>query len=603
MQPAARASTRGRIPVLAALGAALVGLAALTALVGRHAALPRADFVFANGGEVATLDPHAARGVPEQRVLRCLFEGLVTRAPRTLEPAPGVATSWEVDPGGRRYVFHLRPDARWSNGDAFSADDFVWSFLRVLHPETASPGAYELFAVEGAADYATGRDAAGREVERDATRVGVRALDAHTLEIRLVRPVAHFLDLLAMPTFFPVHRHSVEALQARDPLHWRTQWTRPENLVGNGAFRLALRRPGDRMRLTRNPYYWGTDEVAFDSIDALAIAHWGTAFNLYLSGEVDWIDGMLPPTIVPQLRGREDYKRTPYLGSYFYRVNTTKPPLDDPRVRRALALVIPRRAICDQLLQAGQEALTTIVPWGGVGEYTSPANEFGDDAAEEARELLLEAGFGPEAAQFPPIVLHYNTAESHRDIAEIVAEAWNTELGIEVTLENQEWKVYLDTQVQLGFDVSRSSWIADHGDPIGFLQIFTSGNENNRTGWSDAAFDALIAAAQGAEPGAERNTLLAEAEAILLEELPVLPVYSYMSQNMVAPRLGGFHGNVLNEHPPRFLYWMDNDELGGKRERAGIPRPYLPPHGPPQGKYSPAERARRAARAAQRAGG
>jgi len=596
MQPAARASTRGRIPVLGALGAALAGLALLAALVARHAALPRADFVFANGGEVATLDPHAARGVPEQRVLRCLYEGLVTRAPRSLDPAPGVAASWELSEDGRRYVFHLRPEARWSNGDPLTAEDFVWSFLRVLDPETAAPGVQELYALEGALDYVTGRDASGHELPRDPARVGVHALDAHTLELRLERPVAYFLDLLAMPSFFPVHRASVEALQARAPTRWRTLWTRPENLVGNGPFRLALRRPGDRMRLARNAHYWGNANVAFDTIDVLALSHWGTLFNLYVSGELDWINGMLPPTLVPQLRGREDFRRTPYLGSYFYRVNTTRPPLDDPRVRRALALAIPRQVICDQLLGGGQGALTTIVPWGGIGEYRSPDVLDGGYDLDEARELLFEAGYGFGKQEFPPITLLYNTSESHRDIAEVIAETWGRELEIEVRLENQEWKVYLDTQVQLGYDVSRSSWIADHADPIGFLQIFTTANENNRTGWSSAAFDALIAAAAGARPGPERNALLAQAEELLLEELPVLPVYSYMAQNLVAPRLGGFHANMLDEHSPRDLYWMDDAELNAKR--ANLPRPLLPAHGPPGGKVSPAERARRAAQGA-----
>jgi oligopeptide transport system substrate-binding protein len=591
-------ATRGRIPAAAALGAALAGLAALAALVGRDTALDRADFVFANGGEVSTLDPHAARGVPEGRVLRCLYEGLVTRAPGTLAPAPGVAESWELSEDGREYVFHLRADARWSNGDPLTAEDFRWSLLRVLDPETAAPFAYELYAIAGALDFATGRDGTGRERLRDAETVGISAPDARTLVLRLERPVAYFLDLLALPTFFPVHRHSVEALQAADPALWQTRWSRPDTLVSNGPFVLALRRPGDRMRFARNAHYWGADEVAFDTVDALALSHWGTALNLYLSGAVDWIDGMLPAAVVPQLRGREDFLRTPYLGTYFLRVNTTRPPLDDARVRRALALTIPRAAICDAVLQAGQAPLTTIVPWGGIGDYVSPRS-FAEDV-KAARALLREAGYGPEGEEFPPIALHYNTSESHRDIAEVVAAAWAKELQIEVALENQEWKVYLDTQAQLEYDVSRSSWIADYPDPIGFLKIFTTANENNRTGWSNAAFDALITAAEGAPPGTQRNALMAEAEDLLLEELPVLPVYSYVTQNLVNARLGGFHSNVLNEHSPRDLYWMDDAELAAQRART--PGRDTPAHGPAQGKYSAAAAARRAARAEEKGG-
>lgn len=588
--PSPLAATRGRIPAAAALGAALAGLAALAALVGREAALERADFVFVNGGEVSTLDPHAARGVPEGRVLRCLYEGLVTRTPGTLAPAPGVAASWEVSQDGLEYAFQLRPEARWSNGDALTAQDFVWSFLRVLDPETAAPFAYELYAIEGALDFAAGHDGASA---RDPAAVGVRARDAHTLVVRLERPVAYFLDLLALPAFFPVHRASIEALRESDPALWQPRWARPGVLVTNGPFVLALRRPGDRMRLSRNEHYWGAREVAFDTIDALALAHWGTALSLYLSGEVDWIDGMLPASVVPQLRGREDFQRTPYLGTYFLRVNTTKPPLDDARVRRALALAIPRESICDSLLQAGQSPCTTIVPWGAIGDYVSPRS-FEQDF-HKARELLRKAGFGPGAQEFPPIALHYNTSEAHRDIAEVVAAAWRKELGIEVALENQEWKVYLDTQAQLDYDVSRSSWIADYADPIGFLQIFTTASENNRTGWSSAAFDALIVAAQAARPGPERNRRLAEAEALLLEELPVLPVYSYVTQNLVRARLGGFQSNVLNEHSPRDFYWMDDAELAARRARATTRR--TKNFGPAQGKYSAQAAQRRAAQA------
>lgn len=594
MEPTRRAP-RGRVPAAAALGAFGALLWGLAALAGRDTGLERADFVFANGGEVASLDPHAARGVPEGRVLRCLYEGLVRRDPQRLTPIPGVAESWEVSADGLEYVFHLRADARWSNGEDLLAEDFVWSFLRVLEPATASPFARELYAVEGALDFALGRDGTGRAPLRDPAAVGLRAPDARTFVVRLTRPVAYFLDVLALPNFYPVHRASIEALQARDGAGWQTAWSRPQTLVCNGPFVLALRRPGDRMRLARNPHYWGAGEVAFDTLDVLALSHWGTALNLYLTGEIDWIDGMLPPAVVPQLRGREDFQRMPYLGSYFLRVNTTKAPLTDARVRRALALALPRKAICDAVLQAGQEPLTTIVPWGGIGDYRSPRS-FVEDA-DLARELLAEAGYGPEGLEFPPLSLHYNTSESHRDIAEVVADSWRTELGLEVELENQEWKVYLDTQAQLAYDISRSSWIADHADPIGFLQIFTTGNENNRTGWSSPAFDTLIAAAEAAAPGAQRNELLAQAEALLLEELPVLPVYSYVTQNLVNPRLGGFRGNALNEHSPRDFYWMDDAELAAKRAR-GSGRPTAAP-GPAQGKYSAAEQARRAARKAE----
>jgi oligopeptide transport system substrate-binding protein len=584
---------RGRVHPAVPLGVGLCGAIALTLALSRESALPRADFVFANGGEVSSLDPHGGTGIPEARVLRALYEGLVTHAPATLEPAPGVAESWEVSEDGREYVFHLRENARWSNGDPVTADDFLWSFLRLLDPETAAPYAYELHCVEGALNYVLGRDEAGAVLARDPARVGLSARDAHTFVVRLERPAAHFLDMLAFNAFYPVHRASLEALRERDPLGWRTAWSRPGNLVTNGPYLLALRRVNDRMRLAKNPHYWGADQVAFETVDALALEHWGTALNLYLTGEIDWLDGMLPALLVPRLLQREDLLCAPYLGSYFLRVNVTKPPLDDVRVRRALALTLPRGIICQQLLKAGQEPAYTIVPWGRAGDYRSPPSFHSD--LEEARKLLEEAGFGPKGEKFPPIALHYNTSESHRDIAEVVAATWRSVLGLDVRLENQEWKVFLDTQIHLDYDISRSSWIADYADPLGFLKIFTTGNENNRTGYSNVAFDALIAAA-GAEPGgARRNELMAEAEALLLEDLPVLPVYSYVTQNLVSPRLGGFRTNELNEHSPRDLYWMDDAELQATRARRGPGKGRAPVFGPGAGLYSPRAQRERAA--------
>jgi oligopeptide transport system substrate-binding protein len=585
---AGAASGRGRAAQATLAGVALVAVLVLAAALSRNSRLERADFVFVTGGEVASLDPHAVTGIPEGRVLRALYEGLVTRDPRTLEPRPAAAASWEVSDDGLRYRFHLREGARWSNGDALTAQDFEWSLRRVLEPETAAAYAYELWCVEGAREYTTGRDDEGHEVERDWSRVGIEATDAATLELRLARPTPYLLHLLAFHAFFPVHRASLEALQRRYPARWRTQWGRPENLVTNGPFTLALRRVNDRMRLARNPLYWDADAVAFDTIDALALEQWSTALNLYLVGEVDWLDGTIPPLLVPRLTGREDFLRAPYLGIYFLRVNVARPGLDDVRVRRALAMTVPRRLLCDKVLKAGQAPATTIVPWGKLGSYSSP-RILGEDAAR-ARELLVEAGYGPDGEPLPPIEIHYNTAESHRDIAEVVADAWRRELGLDVRLRNQEWKVYIDTQSTLGYDVSRSSWIADYPDAIGFLRIFTSGNENNRTGWSSPEFDALIRAAELESAGAARDELLQQAERILLVELPAIPVYSYVTQNLVNPRLGGFSSNLLNEHDPKLWFWKSDVQLRMQRRAGGGQRgQVVAAHGPPEGKFSAAQ--------------
>ncbi len=567
-------------------GLGLLALGVLLRALLSAGALPRADFAFVSGGELTSLDPHTVTGIPEGRVLRALYEGLVGRDPRTLEPVPAAAESWEVSSDGREYLFHLREGARWSNGDPLTAHDFEWSLRRILEPSTAAPYASELWAVRGARAFSTGSSSDGAAAPRDWSEVGVRALDELTLRIELERPLPYLLQLLAFHAFFPVHRASLEQLQQRFPDSWRTRWGRPENLVVNGPFALDLRRLDDRIRLKKSPLYWDADAVAFETIDARSLERAGTALNLYLSGEVDWLDGAIPPLLVPRVRSREDFLRTRYLGVYFYRVNTTKPPLDDPRVRRALSAAIPRREICDKLLQAGQQPATTLVPWGGVGDYRSPPGLSEDLAA--ARAGLAEAGFGPEGAEFPAIEIHYNTAESHRDIAEVIATAWRRELGLDVRLANQEWKAYLDTQESLSYDVSRSSWIADYPDALGFLRIFTSASENNKTGFSDAEFDRLVAEGEQAVDPAERAATLALAEARLLELMPVLPIYSYVTQNLVDPRLGGFHANLLNEHSPKHWYWKSAAELASERGNAPTFYPRRGSQVPRGGRYSPA---------------
>ena len=356
----------------------------------------------------------------------------------------------------------------------------------------------------------------------------------------------------------------------------------------------------------KNPAYWDAENVAMRSIDILAVEHYGTMLNLYLTGEADWVD-RCAPNLIPRMMPREDFNPESYLGTYFYRVNTTRAPFDDVRVRRALALAMDRRAICDKITKKGEKPLYSLCP-GGLPGYPRPemrhapfAADFSDypeafaaDCAE-ARELLTAAGFqvpgspgetgGGEA--FPTLEIHYNTAEIHRDLAEVVADTWKRELGIDAKLLNQEWKVYLDTQNTIAYDVSRSAWIGDYPDPNTFVDLFVTGGDNNRTGWGNPRYDELVFGA-ASEPDAERRLAqLAEAEAILLEELPILPIYSYVSQNVVNPRLGGFFENVMDDHYPKFFYWMDDAELAERRARQPADWTLTEARGPSEGLYSP----------------
>ncbi|MBI5434863.1 MAG: peptide ABC transporter substrate-binding protein [Planctomycetes bacterium] len=556
-------------------------------------ALPRADFVFNNGTEVSSLDPAAANGIPEGRVIRALYEGLYTREPIGGNAVPALAANTELSADRLTYIFKLKPGIVWSNGDPLTAADFEWNFRRLLDPETASPFAGELWCIRGARELNTGRDAADTPVEPGAVALGVKATDDATLVIELVAPTAHFLELLAAYQLSPVHRASLEAARKRSPQGWTSEWTRPGALVGNGPYVLAERRLNDRIRLVKNERYWDADSVAMRTIDALAIEDATTAFNLYFAGEVDWLDGNVPASLIDRLLARDDFDPEPYFGLYFYRVNTTKPPLDDPRVRRALYATINRVQICDRLLEAGQKPAYTLVPWGHMGSYSSPPAKKED--LEGARQALAEAGFGPEGKPIGTLRILYNSSEQNRSIAELVANDWSEYLDIDVDLENQEWKSYVDRQSNLQYDVSRSSWICDYLDVLNFFAVFTSESDNNRTGWKNADYDKLIAEARGiVDPGA-RNALLRRAETILLDELPILPIYSYVSQNLVDPRVGGFGVNPLNEQNPKYWYWMDEPELARSRRAQNKREKKVSSHGPKEGLYSPKAQAERKA--------
>jgi len=444
--------------------------------------------------------------------------------------------------------------------------------------------------------------------------LGISSPDAFTLEVELEDPTPFFLDLVGSYPLFPVHRETIESARERWPETWQVEWVRPENIVTNGPFRVVERRINDRIRLERNPVYWDADNVAMRTIDVLAVEHYGTMLNMYLTGEIDWID-RVASNLVTRLLRREDFTPEPYVATYFYRVDVTEPHLADRRVRRALALSIDRRAITESITKAGQIPSWALVPHGIPGyeraemeHAPQEPNLAGYDAAfardcERARELLAEAGFGPGGADFPTMEIHYNTAEAHRDIAGAVADGWKRHLGIDAKLLNQEWKVYLDTQANLDFQVSRSSWIGDYADPNTFLDLFVTGGENNRTGWGEERYDRLIEAARKESDPERRLELLHDAEELLMEELPVLPVYTYVTQNMRRPRLGGFHENRLDEHFAKFLYWMDDDELAARRAAQPAEWELVEPGGPAEGLYAPAHRRDDGARAGPSGGG
>jgi oligopeptide transport system substrate-binding protein len=567
----------------------LAGLFAGALYLASSARLEPADYTFNNGTEVATLDPARVTGVPEGRIIKALFEGLVVKHPRTLEPMPGMAESWAISEDLLTYTFYMRRGAKWTNGDPVTANDFVYSWERFLNPATAAEYAYQLWYVSGAKEYTLEVDENGNPIN-SFDSVAIKAPNDYTLVITLSSPTPFFMDLMAFYPMFPVNRNGIELAMEKWPINdeWEMRWLRPENLVTNGPYTIEYRRVNDRIRLKKNPGYWDADNVAMNTIDALTIEQAGTALNTYLTGSTHMIPNVLP-NLIPQLLKREDFEPAAYLGTYFYRVNTTKPPFNDKRVRRALALTMNRKDIVEKITKAGQLPAFGLVPPGMTGYVPASFKSSGEVAAKvEAKRLLKEAGYGPGLKPFPTMEVHYNTSEAHRDIAEVVAQTWRDTLDIDAKLANQEWKVYLDTQSTLGYDVSRSAWIGDYPDPNTFLDMFVTDGENNKTGWGDETYDQLIKdSAVEADPVA-RLELLRQAEAILMDELPIIPIYFYVTQNMVAPRLGGFYDNIQDEHFPKFLYWMSDEELAEKRAKQPSALKLVPDVGPSEGLYAPA---------------
>ena len=511
----------------------LICLAALVCLWSVRRTSPRADFTYIGGAEPETLDPALITGALEGRLADALFEGLTTYDPKDLSPQPGMAERWELSADRLTYTFHLR-SARWSNGDPVSAHDFVYSWRRVLEPATASRYAYMLYYLKNGEAYNKGKFS-------DPAQIGVKAADDRTLVVSLANPTPYFLDLTGFSTLLPVNRRCIEA--------HGDHWTRPEHIVTNGAFLLKAWRLNQYVRMAKNPDYWDAANVRLNTVDALAVENANTAFNLYLTGAADYT-GTVPLPLRSLVQSRPDYHTGVYLATYYYLLNVHRKPLDDPRVRKALAMAIDKAQICRYITRGGEVPAQTFVPAGMPG-YQGPKGLGFDVAA--ARRLLADAGF-PDGKGFPHLQVLYNTSEANRDIAEVVQQMWKDNLNIRVELLNQEWKVYLDTTDRKEYDIARAAWIGDYTDPNTFMDMWVTGGGNNRAGWSNERYDGLIRRAGLEADPAKRMALFREAETILVEqEMPILPIYYFVTTEMFRPSVKGIHQNVRGMHPMKWI--------------------------------------------------
>lgn len=495
-----------------------------------------------NGAEAETLDPHKAMSVASGNILRDLYEGLVATAPDG-SLIPGAAASWERSDDGLHYVFHLRANGRWSNGDPVTAADFVTGFRRSLDPATGSYYAQMLSVIDGAAAVLRG--------EAEPEHIGVEAVGERELHIRLAHPAPYLLGLLTHATTYPVHRPSLDA--------HGDAFARAGRKVSNGAFRLSNRVVQSHVALERNPYFHDTDNVRLQRVVYHTTEDINAELSRYRAGELHWTADV-PVTQMRWVRDNapEHFHAHPYLGTYYYGFNTTRPPFaDQPGLRRALAMVVDRRRIAEHIVGTGEAPAWSFVP-GGTENYTPQRPEWADwpmdKRLERARALYAEAGYD---ADNPLVVeLRYNTHENHRKIAIAVAWMWREALGVRTRLLNEEFKVFLaNRRMRQETEVFRAGWIGDYNDAFTFLEILHSGHGMNDTGYRSADFDALLERARHEADSEARRELLQAAERQLLEDMPVLPMYFYTSRRLVRPELVGWQGNVMDQQPSRYMYF------------------------------------------------
>lgn len=593
-----------------------------------------ADFTFNNATEIKTIDPALVNGQPEGRIVNSLFEGLVRLDPEHRLPVtggaeewPGVAERWEISDDQLTYTFYLRKDAKWSNGDPVTAEDYHYSLRRFLHPLTAAEfgkqgwylengkkfnaggtylepgdrveielnlrpgqhdtqqgeilsgklirkdpptlpedqkerdritqrfyveidGAERCFVMKGPGEAAPPDTERCRQVTLAFSEVGVKVIDPYTIEMKLKGPTPFWLQLMGFYPLYPVHRGCLEE-------HGAPAWTRPENIVTNGPYTISFRRPRDRIRLVKNPHYWNRDNVRLEVIDALSIEDMTTSLNLYERGGVDWITDP-PNNVMQELMNadppRPDFNPSTMAGTYYYKFNVKRGALADKRVRQALSLALDREEIIRTAVRGPQQPAFHLVPPGMPG-YTSP--EWAQQDVEKAQQLLSDAGY-PQGKGFKPIEIIYNTHEAHKAVAELVARQWQQNLGITVTLKNAAWPAYQDALRMMQYDVGRQAWIADYIDPNSFIDLFVSDNENNQTGWANAEYDRLVEEAEVEEDVEKRLQLMYQAEEILTDEMPLVPIYFYYSKNLVRPHVRGFYNNLQDMHPLHAL-WIDDN--------------------------------------------
>jgi oligopeptide transport system substrate-binding protein len=535
-----------------------------------------------NGEEPETLDPHRSVGVPAAHILRDLFEGLTTETAGG-DVVPGAALRWNISRDARTYTFYLRRGLTWSNGDPLTAEDFVYSLRRAASPETAASAARMLLPILNAREVLTG--------ELPVEELGVALLDEHSLQIKLTGPTPYFLGLLTNPIAYPVNRRNLE--------EFGDQFSRPGNLVSNGAFVLTEWAPRSEIVLERNPAFREAKRTLVERVHYLPIEDQSTEVKAFRSGEIDWTNEV-PNNQFKWLQKNypDELVVSPWMGSYFFGFNLTKEPfIDNPSLRMALILAIDRQILVDKVAQFGEQPSFSLVP-PGMEDYVPFVPEYADWAQEErdheALRLYEQAGYSEERPL--RVEIRYNTSENHKKMALAVASMWKQALGVITTLVNEEFRVFLQNREQkVVTQVFRAGWISDYNDPYSFLELFRTGHGRNDYGYSNSTFDTLLDEIGTERVRARRERLMLEAERVLNSDNVIIPIYTYVTKRLVSRQLRGWQNNVMDHHPTRHMFKL---KLRGSpvaanagaadpgpqdvSEGADVPQPENPEQRPPE---------------------
>ena len=551
---------------------------------------------FGNGSEPQGLDPHIVTGVPEHHLLISMCEGLTIANPRGGENLPGVAKEWDISSDGKIYTFYLNKNAKWSNGDPVIADDFVWSWMRILTSSLGSQYPDMLYYLKGAKEYhswvplevlqsnlqddtkklnklkslkiselspgdideldtlsksiaSIQNDIENHKPKPSFDSVGVKAINDHELMVELKNPTPFFIRLLSHYSTYPVHKETVLAHGSIDDRNG--QWTRPGNFICNGPMNLKSWELNKQITVEKNPLYWDADKVRLNEIRYYPVSNESTEDRMFRAGQLH-VTNVVPLEKCPVYieNNNPNLRIEPYMGTYFYRVNTLHPVLKDKKVRLALAYALNRNQIVDKVSKCGQKAAYSFTPPGSAGY--EPDTEIPFDPTL-ARSLLAEAGY-KDGIDFPVLEVLFNTQEGHRKIALAVQQMWQENLGISVQLVNQDWKVYLAREMTGDFQISRAGWIGDYEDPNTFLDTLRPNRGNNKTGWENEEYDQLLELANSTNERSLRYEYLMEAERLLISEMPIIPIYTYVRQYQLSSDVKGWYPNLLDTHHPKFIY-------------------------------------------------